>query len=134
MTHGRRSLLIASTCGVLQLVVMSFASQDDKWCDASSDRYYHPDMDPMRCLPAPGSLRARRVIVEVGVHTQATYFTELQEDESLIVIGVEPNPAAGKQHPTHSRFFLLPAALANVPTPLSTDVHASHAVARFGSP
>eukprot|EP00931_Biecheleriopsis_adriatica_P117123 TRINITY_DN92672_c0_g1_i1.p1 TRINITY_DN92672_c0_g1~~TRINITY_DN92672_c0_g1_i1.p1 ORF type:complete len:336 (-),score=64.88 TRINITY_DN92672_c0_g1_i1:34-1041(-) len=71
--------------------------------------------DPVDLMPPAGSLQANRVIVEVGVSGKATYFQDLEEDSSLVIVGCEPDPEKGMTHPQHPRFVLVPAAIGDVP-------------------
>eukprot|EP00929_Paragymnodinium_shiwhaense_P081570 TRINITY_DN42710_c0_g1_i2.p1 TRINITY_DN42710_c0_g1~~TRINITY_DN42710_c0_g1_i2.p1 ORF type:complete len:347 (+),score=47.87 TRINITY_DN42710_c0_g1_i2:88-1128(+) len=70
--------------------------------------------DPMELLPPEGAVAAERVIVEVGANVLASYFERLEDDPGLVLIGVEPNPWAYQQHPTHERFYLLPVAIGDI--------------------
>ena len=70
--------------------------------------------DPMDILPPVGSLSASIIIVEVGTSVVASYFKHL-DDESVLLIGIEPDPELVLHHPRHPRFFMLPVAIADVP-------------------
>eukprot|EP00931_Biecheleriopsis_adriatica_P005987 TRINITY_DN107458_c0_g1_i1.p1 TRINITY_DN107458_c0_g1~~TRINITY_DN107458_c0_g1_i1.p1 ORF type:complete len:319 (-),score=49.42 TRINITY_DN107458_c0_g1_i1:43-999(-) len=70
-----------------------------------------PYTDPLELLPKAGELRVSRVIIEIGLGTFPSYFDRLEHDESLLLIGCEPNPDALPQLPRHERFILLPVAV-----------------------
>lgn len=72
------------------------------------------EQDPLNLLPAPGSLRASKVIIEVGLSWDISYFDRLAADDQLILIGCEPNPDNIQHFPKHPRLFVLPVAVANV--------------------
>lgn len=90
--------------------------------------------DPLELLPAVGAISAGSVVIEVGVNHQATYFSRLVKNRSLLLIGLEPNPAVGVQHAWHPRFHLLPVAAADVPyvsgsPPSRTTLHVTRSSA-----
>lgn len=82
--------------------------------DSSASDSYILSGDPLDLLPSAGSISASRVIIEIGVNDEATFFHLLNDDESLVVIGAEPDPTIGRRHPRHPRFYMLPVAIADV--------------------
>ena len=46
------------------------------------------------------------VIVDCGVNAKSTFWSKMESDPSVLLIGFEAQPAMCAQHPRHERFFL----------------------------
>lgn len=53
----------------------------------------------------------RHVIVDCGTFTRSHFFSWLEKDPSLFLIGIEPQPRHRALHPKHPRFVHLPYAV-----------------------
>lgn len=105
-------VLVASSLPTLAVL----GPEETPWLDPRGAKHDPQifDRDPLDLLPAPGSIKASKVLIEVGLSWHISYFDRLATDENLLLIGCEPNPDNLQHFPKHPRLFVLPVAVANV--------------------